>query len=54
MNEIVINVEGQMFVVDKQALLSWLSSNAKTFANQPKTFNEFSTVDEQGRTLLKG
>lgn len=54
MKQIAITVEGYTYVVDREALLAWLASNAKTFAEPARTFNEYQKPDEQGRTVLNG
>lgn len=54
MNEIVITVEGQSYVVDRQSLMSWLAQNGKVFTGQTNNINEITKVDEQGRTILNG
>ena len=53
MSQIAVNVEGRTYIVDREALLAWLSANAKTFAEQP-SINEYRKADEQGRTVLNG
>lgn len=53
--EIIINVEGRAFIVDRERLLTWLTQNAKTFTtNQPNIHREVTRQDEQGRSVLNG
>lgn len=53
--EIIINVEGRPYVVDREKLLTWLSVNGKTFTtNQPKVHREVTNQDDQGRIVLNG
>jgi len=54
MNEIVINVDGQSFSVNKQALLAFLQQNAKTFTGSNVNVNEITKVDDKGRSVLNG
>ena len=54
MNEIIITVEGQSYVVNRQALLAWLSQNGKVFTGQASNINEITKVDDQGRSILNG
>jgi hypothetical protein len=54
MNEMVINVEGKSYVVNRQSLMSWLSQNGKVFTGQSNNINEINRVDDAGRTILNG
>lgn len=53
-NEIVVNVEGTSYVVNRQLLLSWLAHNGKVFTGQANNMNEVTKLDAQGRTILNG
>ena len=54
MSDIIVAVDGQNYVVDRNAIKAWLASNAKVFASQGTTFNEYKTIDDEGRTILHG
>lgn len=54
MSEIIINVEGKNYVVDRQKILTWLQQNGKVFTNTSGQFNEVSKIDDQGRSILNG
>lgn len=54
MNEIVVNIEGTSYVVNRQAIQSWLSQNGKIFTGQTNMVNEITKLDDQGRTIING
>lgn len=51
--EISITVEGVTYIVDRQKLLTFLSSNGKTYTSTNQ-FNEYTKIDDKGRTILNG
>ena len=54
MNEIVINVQGQSYSVNVQALLAFLNQHGKLFTGQNNNLNEITKTDDRGRTVLNG
>jgi hypothetical protein len=51
--DISITVEGVTYIIDRQKLLTFLNSNGKTYTNTNQ-FNEYTKIDENGRTILNG
>lgn len=54
MSDIIINVDGRNYVVNREKLLTWLTQTGKVFTSTDNQFNEVTKVDDQGRTILNG